>query len=153
MREALFSIWRRRIDGARFLDLFAGSGAVGLEALSRGAVEVRFVEARARAVNVIRGNAVRLAQSGWDVLRAELPGGLGRLGASRFDLAFADPPYDFDRYEEVIAEAVGVLESPGELAVEHSVRVALPREVAGLTLRDQKVYGESALTLYECSTT
>lgn len=149
VREALFSIWRGRVRGARFLDLFAGSGAVGLEALSRGAASVQFVEASRRVAGVIQANAVRLGGSDWQLLRATLPGVLERFEGSHFDLVFADPPYDFKGYEQVIAETAGLLDPHGALAVEHSVRVSLPQQVERLELRDQRIYGESAVTIYE----
>ena len=148
MREALFSIWRPRVRDARFLDLFAGSGAVAFEALSRGASEVVLVEASRRAAAVAEANGVRLAQSGVRLVRAELPGALERLERGRYDLVFADPPYDFGAYEELIAGVAPLLAPEGELAVEHSVRTSLPASAGVLELRDQRVYGESALAFY-----
>lgn len=151
VREALFSIWGQRIRGARFLDLFAGSGAVGLEALSRGAAEAVFVEVSRRVAGVAEANAVRVAADGWSVLRGELPEALEKLSPGYYDLVFADPPYDFVDYEAVIAGVAPLLAAGGALAVEHSVRVALPRAAGGLALCDERVYGESALTFYDAA--
>ncbi len=148
VREALFSIWRNRISGARFLDLFAGSGAVGLEALSRGAREVVLIEASRRAAAVAEANAARLAQGGVTVLRAELFEGLAKLSDARFDLVFADPPYDFVGYEDVITGVAPLLTPAGELAVEHSVRKTLPSVAGELSLDNERIYGESSLAIY-----
>ena len=96
-RETLFNVLAPRIQGAVFLDLYAGSGAVGIEALSRGAAHVVFVERAPAAVKVLRTNLARLAITAQieiepDSVNAFL--GRARSGATRFDLIFLDPPYD-----------------------------------------------------------
>jgi 16S rRNA (guanine966-N2)-methyltransferase len=97
VREALFAILAPRVQGARFLDLFAGTGANGLEALSRGAHAAHFVDASRTAVELVRENIQRLEfQSESTVTAGTLPAVLKRLpvSAAAFDIAFADPPYD-----------------------------------------------------------
>ena len=101
VREALFSIWQERLPGARFLDLFAGSGAVGLEALSRGAASVLFVEGDPGALRELERSSQLFPPDRARRWRTRLPAGLGELAerARRewgpFDLVFADPPYTF----------------------------------------------------------
>ena len=92
VREALFSIWSDRIENARVLDLFAGSGVVGLEAVGRGALSALAVDGDLRAVKILEANAALLKDKGIKVRRLTLPAGLSRL-TGPFDLVFADPPY------------------------------------------------------------
>ncbi len=107
-KEALFSTWeslRGTLDGARVLDLFAGSGAVGLEALSRGAEHVLLVEADPRAARVVRENAAALGLPGAEVraVRAE-KAVAGAPPGEPYDMVFLDPPYDLadDALREIL---------------------------------------------------
>lgn len=155
VREALFSIWRDRLENARVLDLFAGSGAVGLEALGRGALRLVAVDADLRAVKILESNVESLGQEVRglvEIRRLGLPTGLARLvqeGAGPFDLVFIDPPYNFGSYEELLAGLVPLLaaEDP-EVAVEHSSRREMPIEVAGLVRVDVRRYGEGTVSFY-----
>ncbi len=151
VREALFSIWRERLEGARVLDLFAGSGAVGLEALSRGALSALAVDAGLRAVKTLESNAERLGERLLEIRRLNLPAGLARLveeGAGTFDLVYADPPYNFAPYPELLLAVAPLLAPDGEIAAEHSARRELPVEVGPLTRVDVRRYGESAISFY-----
>ncbi len=130
------------LPGARVLDLFAGSGALGLEALSRGAAHVTFVERAGGALRVLRANLQRLeAESACDVVRADALGYAAGLAPDQFDLALADPPYG-----EGAAAALIQLFVEKHFArwlwVEHRATEALP-EVAGARTRR---YGDTALT-------
>ena len=152
VREALFSIWGARMIGARVLDLFAGSGAVGAEALGRGAGCADFVEGRRAVSKVLRANLGRL-DLGEEarVLELELPAGLrdARLAAARgYDLVFADPPYRFDDLPGLLAGVAPLLTPEGEVVVEHSSRAEAPAAVPGLALHDRRRYGESVLSFY-----
>ena len=155
VREALFSIWGESVAGARVLDLFAGSGAVGIEAAGRGALDVLAIDDDPRAVRTIAENAARLAAGGVAVRRLRLPAGLARLAgreADPFDLVFADPPYAFTGYAALLAALVGgpspLLAPGGDIAVEHSSRLDLPLEVGPLVRKDVRRYGESSLSFY-----
>jgi 16S rRNA (guanine(966)-N(2))-methyltransferase RsmD len=148
VREALFSIWGERLDGARVLDLFAGSGVVGIEAAGRGALEVLAVDDDPRAVRTIAENVERLAAGGVDVWRLRLPGGLARLAPRVFDLVFADPPYAFTGHTALLAAVAPLLAADGEVVVEHSARQELPAEVGDLVRVDVRRYGESGLSFY-----
>lgn len=152
VREALFSIWGDRLEGARLLDLFAGSGAVALEALGRGALAATAVEREPGAVAVLRANAEKLGESAaLTVLAGALPLELARLARGApgsFDLVYADPPYAFTGHGPLLAAAAPLLAAGGELALEHSSRAETPLEAGGLVRVDRRRYGESGLSFY-----
>jgi 16S rRNA (guanine966-N2)-methyltransferase len=155
VREALFSIWQGSVPNAAFLDLFAGSGAVGLEALSRGASSALFVDSSPRVLTLLKGNCRGLDGACVRFRRATLPRGLVAFGAdcrSAFDLIFADPPYAFAEHARLLNLVVPLLALRGELAVEHSARVELPSAVGELAQVDVRRYGESALSFYRHTT-
>ena len=146
MREALFSIWGDRLEQARVLDLFAGSGVVGLEALGRGALAVLLVDESLRAVKTLEANAAQLGEA-VEIRKLPLPVGLSRL-TGHFDLVFADPPYAFPEYDALLAGLLPLLAPDAEVVVEHSSRSELPVEVDRLVRTDVRRYGESALSFY-----
>ena len=150
VRQALFDIWGRRVAGSAFLDLFAGSGAVGIEAVSRGAARAVLVESSREALAVLEGNVGRAALPGVSVVRARLPGELERRlpAAMRFDLIFADPPYALADYAELLAGAGELLGEDGRLAVEHSRRRELPPAAGSLERSDERNYGDKVLSFY-----
>jgi 16S rRNA (guanine966-N2)-methyltransferase len=154
LRGALFSIWAGRLPGARILDLFAGCGSVGLEALSRGALEAVFVESGRGPLAALRRNLRLAATDATRVLAQALPGALGRLATEeqRFDLVFADPPYSWTITEELLGAVRRVIRREGELALEHSRRNPPPGELAEWVRTDVRRYGESALSFYAPST-
>jgi 16S rRNA (guanine966-N2)-methyltransferase len=149
VREALFSVLGP-VEGARVLDLFAGSGALGLEALSRGAAHATFVERDARAVRVLEQNVARLGFADEaTVVRGDVARALhdARRRRARYDLALADAPYeDWPRYEAVLAEQLPPLLAEGaRVAVETSsgVEPALP-----LALVTTRRYGSARITVF-----
>lgn len=156
VREALFSIWARELPGSRFLDLFAGSGVVAIEAASRGALSVIAVESDPKACRQLEANLRHLGLSGvvepWQgALPAQLTERRDQEGRS-IHLIFADPPYAFEGYRELLAAAEPLLAEDGRIAIEHSARVELPSEVAcgsrPLVRAEVRRYGESALSFY-----
>ncbi len=148
-KQALFSRWQATLPGCSFLDLFAGSGGIGLEAVSRGAREAVLVERSARALKALRGNCERLAPESCVIIRAELPELPGTvLRHPRFEHVFADPPYDFDSYDPLLEQIARVLAAGGEAAIEHSSRVEIIESVVGLALSGSRRYGESVLSFY-----
>jgi len=152
VREALFSIWAQRLPGARFLDLFAGSGVVGIEALSRGADFIALVEGDRRRFHALVATLREVDNESSDAYLLHLPAELGKLSsrtASTFDLVFADPPYAFDDVEALLDGGAQLLAAGGELAIEHSRRrqVALPHDA--LAVVDERNYGESSLTFFQ----
>src|SRR5258707_4099750 len=128
LRETLFNILAPRIHGSRFLDICAGSGAVGIEALSRGAIEVTFIEHSRDACAVIEANLNTLGAPGCATI--ERRGASAALKAlaqasKRFDIAFFDPPYSSEIYHDVIEQlGSGDLIAPGGIVVvEHRAKV------------------------------
>lgn len=144
VREALFSILGGRVDGARVLDLFAGSGALGIEALSRGASRLVAVESDRAACLALRANFDRLELA--DVARLlamPVERALSRLDGS-FDLVFADPPYQLD-VSSLMAELSGVLAPQGLLVVERGLGSRF--DPGPFVVDDSRTYGDTALDL------
>lgn len=151
IREAVFSIWQSSVAGCRFLDLFCGGGAVGLEAASRGAGEVTFIDRDRRAVKAAARNIESLGLSTFSVRRLEIPQGLSPGRASElgmFDLAYADPPYDFEVGDRVLASIAELLRPGGSVAVEHDRRRELP-ECPALEPLSRRQYGDSSVSFFE----
>lgn len=151
VREALFAIWQGKLEGARFLDLFAGSGAVALEAVSRGAERATCLESDLAAVRLAEASARHLTPGRITVKRLSLPGGLADFATrhtGKFDLVFADPPYRFDAYPKLIAVTAPLLAEGAELCVEHDARTELPEAAGGLVRSDERRYGEVGLCFY-----
>ncbi len=157
VREALAAVWQHRFEGTAVLDLFAGSGAFGIEAVSRGARRALCLEASPRSLAVLKGNLSKLDLAETiEARRADLPRDLLRLAqreGGSFELVFADPPYDFADYEILLENAAPLLADEGELALEHSSRTRLPERTAALERQGEpRIYGESAITIYQLST-
>ena len=150
VREALFSTVESMADltGSRFADLYAGSGAVGLEAASRGAAAVLLVESDARAARTIRTNITTLGLAGTCVLTtAKVATTLATPPAEPYDVIFADPPYTAEDPEitELLTALVPWLAEDGIAILERSTRSAPPSTVDALPLERTKRYGETAL--------
>ena len=153
VREALFSILAPRLEGARFLDLFAGSGANGVEALSRGAAAAVFADSDDCSLQAIRRNleATHLATRA-RVARLALPEGLSTLAVREqpFDIVFADPPYDFSKYADLLGSIRGesLLAADGVLVIEHATRVDLGADWGGFARGSCRPYGDTALSFF-----
>ncbi|WP_280416392.1 16S rRNA (guanine(966)-N(2))-methyltransferase RsmD [Nocardia carnea] len=151
VREALFSSIEARmdLDGVRVLDLYAGSGALGLEALSRGAGAALLVESDRRAAAVLRANISDLGLTAAQVRVGAVAQVLTQAGAGDFDLVFADPPYDLPT--AAVEADIGALAAHGWLAedalllVERSIRSAEMTWPAGFARRAPKRYGETRI--------
>jgi 16S rRNA (guanine966-N2)-methyltransferase len=142
VREAWFSILGPAVTGARVLDLFAGSGAVGLEALSRGASEVVFVERARSALGVLRANIEVLGAGEWcTVVAGDALAFIRGLEPGEFDLALADPPYEAGIAAELL-ELHRQMRFADELWVEHRSGETLP-DIPGMA---QRRYGDTTLT-------
>jgi 16S rRNA (guanine966-N2)-methyltransferase len=154
VRQTLFDILAPWLPGCRFLDAFAGAGAVGLEALSRGAVVVVLVDSAARAVTAMRANAAALARAGGDVriVRQDARAALAAFADSgeRFDVIFLDPPYDSDLYEPALEQAgrTGLLAEQGVVVAEHFHKRALPERIGGLARTREVRVGDHRLSFY-----
>ena len=134
VRETLFNWLQPRIVGARVLDLFAGRGALGLEALSRGAEHVTFIEKDRRAATAIEALAREWRETALSVESVDALGWLARYpGELKFDVVFVDPPYDANLQAAVFGALVtrGALAPDARVYVEHRARDPLPELPAG----------------------
>ena len=149
VRENVFNLVAPWVEGARVLDLYAGSGAMGLEALSRGATAVVFVESDLDAVRAIERNLDKLGLTGARVVRHDVVTGLGQeVGAARkYDLVLADPPYDVTDYDSLSRYLPRVLADDGLLVFETAAKTE--PELPGLAVRTSRKYGSTRVTVFE----
>jgi 16S rRNA (guanine966-N2)-methyltransferase len=157
VREALFSILGTQVSGGRFLDLYAGTGAVGIEALSRGASAVTFVESDPKAVQLLRKNLrtcqlldraeIRIGQTAVFLDQKDWWGG-------PYDVLFADPPYAALEELEIMIHAwrPGLLSERATVIIEQDSRTQLPASIDHAALVRRYVYGDTSLYLYGVST-
>lgn len=152
VRETIFNILGQRLEGEAVLDLYAGSGALGLESISRGASRAVLVERDRSAASICSENAASL---GWsdrvEVIRSEVPAALERLGRTpaRFALVFVDPPYADGPMAAL--EKLGPLVLPGGRVVAESDKRNAPGERYGSLVRtDVRRFGDTAVSFYEC---
>jgi len=156
LKETLFNLLQDRIEGAVFLDCFAGSGSIGIEALSRGAAMVVFVEALPGAVQTIRQNLALLGETARErsrVVSRKADAGLMCLERSRlkFDIVFVDPPYaDAEQYPSVFQQLQQreLLNDEALVVAEHSKFQALATRVGHLERRRELRQGDSVLSLF-----
>jgi 16S rRNA (guanine966-N2)-methyltransferase len=153
LRETLFNVLGAEVVGARLLDVCAGTGAIALEALSRGAASATCLEHDARGVALIAANAAQCGLAkGCIIVRGTAPEHLtgARLGGP-FDLIVLDPPYAASWIDDAVRAAAALLTPGGRLALEHAAKRAAP-EVAGLVLERTRRTGDSALSTYRAAT-
>jgi 16S rRNA (guanine(966)-N(2))-methyltransferase RsmD len=153
VREAVFNILGNAVEEARVLDLFAGTGALGIEALSRGAQAAVFVEDHPEALQVLRRNLENLQLAHRTrVLPLPVASALKKLAAQgeRFNLVFLDPPYAAGVAEETLAmlTAGGLVLPQAWVVAEHSRRQTLPTTVAGLQCQEVRRYGDTQVAFY-----
>jgi 16S rRNA (guanine(966)-N(2))-methyltransferase RsmD len=154
LRETLFDILGASVGGARVLDGYAGTGAIGIEALSRGAAHVTFVEQDARAVRLIEQHLAMIdpkGARGRAIIRACFADAAARLAGAAFDLIIVDPPYAHDAAETALAAADALAGPSTRVVVEHAKRHAAPAGAGLLRLRRTVTAGDSALSFYEHS--
>lgn len=153
VREALFSILGAKVVQARVLDLYAGTGAIGIEALSRGAAHCEFIETDAECVALLQRNleAARV-ESRANIRRLRLPDGLSRPGQADevYDLIYADPPFGFTDYSLLCTELVrnGLVGADAIVIVEHDARTSLTECSAELACFREARYGKTCLSFF-----
>jgi len=149
VRENVFNIVAPWVEGARVLDLYAGSGAMGLEALSRGAASVVFVDSDIDAVRAIERNLEKLWLTHATVLRVDATTVLAQEAAAdrKYDLVLADPPYAMTDFDTLARYLPRVLADDGLLVLESASRTE--PEIAGLSVRTTRKYGSTRVTVFE----
>ena len=150
LRETLFNVLAARIGDARLLDGFAGTGAVGIEALSRGAAHITLVESDPRAVRLIERNLEHCAVTDrYAIIRARFADAARRLQPGSFELIFLDPPYGPDVIVSSLEAAAPLVVPGGLLILEHARRDAAPARAGSLAKTRDILSGDSALSLYQ----
>jgi 16S rRNA (guanine966-N2)-methyltransferase len=149
LRETLFNVLGPRIAGARVVDGYAGTGAIGIEALSRGAAHVTFIERDARAVRLIERNLqhCRITDR-YVIIRARVGDAAAQDAANTFDMVLLDPPYGEDEMTAALAGASHLVADDGLVVLEHAKRDAAPEAAGDLTRVRTLMSGDSALSLY-----
>ncbi|MGH9374017.1 MAG: 16S rRNA (guanine(966)-N(2))-methyltransferase RsmD [Vicinamibacterales bacterium] len=149
LRETLFNVLGPRVAGARVLDGYAGTGAVGIEALSRGAAHVTFVDADRRAVRLVERNLQRCAVTDrYAIIRARFADAAAQWTAGTFDLVLLDPPYGRDDLQRALEAAAPLVAPGGLLVIEHARRDGAPARAASITKTRDIRSGDSALSVY-----
>lgn len=151
LRETLFNVLAPRIQGARFLDGYAGTGAVGIEALSRGAAHVTFVEQDRRAQRLIEQNLVRAGvHDRHAIIRAGFQAAVLQL-VEPCEVLFLDPPYGAAALAAALESASPLVTGEAVLVIEHARRDEAPAAIAGLTRTRELVQGDSVLSFFRAS--
>ncbi|MFY9580722.1 MAG: 16S rRNA (guanine(966)-N(2))-methyltransferase RsmD [Gaiellaceae bacterium] len=149
VRENVFNIVAPWVEDAHVLDLYAGSGAMGLEALSRGAASAVFVEANPEAARAIERNLDKLRLTGATVLRLSATTALAQEATRgrKYDLVLADPPYAMTDYDQLARYLPRVVADDGLVVLETAAK-AEP-QLTGLTVRTSRKYGSTRVTIFE----
>ncbi len=151
LRETLFNVLAPRIAGARVLDGYAGTGAVGIEALSRGAAHVTFVEQDGRAAGLIARNLEKCRIfNGYAIIQSSVLQAIDRLrGEPAFDVILLDPPYASD-FHDALPHVGDIVKPDGVVVLEHARKIETPPAAGRLTRVREIRSGDSALTFYSC---
>ncbi len=152
VKESMFNIINFRIRESRVLDIFAGSGALGIEALSRGAHSCTFVDSSRESIGIINENLQKARLDGRaDVVASKVELALSKLSNEKFDMIFMDPPYCKGFIEPVLESIVdnNVLDSDGIVVVEHDSSDKTPQNIKTLVKSDERTYGGTTISFYE----
>ncbi len=155
VREAIFNILGQDLSGLKVLDFFAGTGSLGIEALSRGSQHTVFIDNSQNSIKIIRKNLVLCGyQNFGTVLRRDLKKGLP-LGhpvlQQSFDLIFLDPPYRKDLITPLLEKVsiAGILSNESRVVAELSKTEKLPHTIGNLEIADNRIYGDTRINIYE----
>lgn len=155
IREAVFNVIAEKVPGSDVLDIFAGSGAYGLEALSRGAKSATFVENNKQAIRVLKENIRSLgaeAEKASRIIAEDALKAIEKLSASgkTFDIVFSDPPYNKElaRKSLIMINRYDILKPLGFAVIEHHAQEGLPETAGGLSLLKQKTYGDIYISIF-----
>lgn len=145
-RESLFNILQFKIFGAEVLDLFCGTGAIGIEALSRGAKKVTFNDASRQSLLILKKNLEKLKVDEPFVIKNTDALTLLKSTSDKFDIVYIDPPYKSDLKESAVALSKEVIKDNGIIILEDEV--AFEGKIKGLKITDQRKYGRVKLTFF-----
>lgn len=149
LRETLFNVVGPRVPGSHWVDACAGTGAVGIEALSRGAAHVTFIEHDARAVALITRNLRHCGiEGGYTMSARTVTAGAGHLAPGSIDVGFLDPPDEAGDLDAMLMALAERLAAGGVIVVEHARRRTLPAQCGPVQLTRTVVSGDSALSFY-----
>jgi 16S rRNA (guanine966-N2)-methyltransferase len=156
VREAIFDIIGPSIEDARFLDIFSGTGSVGIEALSRGARNVTFVDNKASSVELIKMNLEKCGfDKNFEILLCDAVQAITTLSnrQRRFEYIFIDPPYNSDLAVKCLEmlSAKGLLVPSTSVLVEHSDKKDIPEKISGFVSQREYKYGDTMVRLYQYS--
>lgn len=153
VKESLFNILGEAVIDCNFLDLFGGTGAIGIEALSRGASHVVFIDSGIKSIKVLKGNLERLnIKEGTEVFHTDYESAVNKLHKynKQFDIIFIDPPYSIGIAQKALAaiDRNPILAESGLIVVEHDSKDDMPHRVGRLVLYRVKKYGNTGLSFY-----
>ncbi len=150
VKESIFNIIQNDVVGSKFLDLFAGSGAIGIEAISRGAEKVVFVDSSKESIGIVKQNLQMLKEDA-QVIFGDYQYALSRLKNAQFDIIFLDPPYDFKEFEKLMALIAenNVLANCGIVVYESLFNKNDNKCTSGYNIVKSKKYGITAINIYE----
>ena len=155
IRESLFNILGSDLNGQQVLDLFAGSGALGIEALSRGAAYTLFIDSRHACVQTIQDNLLKCGfQEEAGVIQGKLPGDLGKIKKNalpeRYDVVFLDPPYNLWDKGELLDQLLqfNLLKEDARIVYEHYYKDIFQQVPQGFIMEEQRRYGDTVLTFF-----
>ena len=149
VKEGMFSALQFILPGARVLDLFAGSGQLGIEALSRGAAHCTFLDRDSAAVRVIRANVKAAGLSDQAAVRSGEAAGFLRTTAERYHVVLLDPPYRCGTLGQILPAVDAVTLPRGTVLCESEAKLDLPQSCGGLVMKKQYRYGTVMVTRYE----
>lgn len=155
VREAIFSILMEEIYGSVFCDVFAGSGAMGLEALSRGAKKAYFFESSAGVMTYLKNNINKCKMGDKAIVyRGDYKKGLSRLAyeKEKVDIFFIDPPFGENLIQPAMSkiEEMDILAEDGLILAEHDVRDPLPEKIGSFRMIKQRKYGKVVISIFMC---
>ncbi|MBE6876899.1 MAG: 16S rRNA (guanine(966)-N(2))-methyltransferase RsmD [Ruminococcus sp.] len=149
VKEGMFSAIQFEISGARVLDLFAGSGQLGIEALSRGAKQSVFVDQSAESLNIVKENLKKTSLIDFAEVHQKSAEQYIRLCPDEsFDLIFLDPPYRNQILEKILPEISRILRPGGKIIAEHEINCNLPEEISNLLLQKNYFYGKITVSVF-----
>ena len=153
VREALFNVITPQIQGKRVLDLFAGSGSLGIEAMSRGAEKATFVENNLKCIHIIKKNIERVAiEDKTVVLKMDVFRALGKFEEKGdvFDIVFLDPPYykELPKKTLIMLSQYDILSPTNTIVIEHFKKDNIPENINNILIYNQKKYGDTVLSFF-----